>query len=393
MDITTEEYTAEFDQELLQLFYRSIYFNRKEFETVRPSNNWIDRYRINNNSITKIAIHKGKIIASLGVIPTKCKVKGKVMNVGCFVDNCILPKFLDNYEIIFNNLFSEIENDMKQKGVNVICGWDYLKNIQQHKDFFHSMGFTWINGVNWFAGGYDFKGEYPRKWDVNLSLFWKIIFKLVFNMNRLTRSPLHHLPAGVKIREMVNSDIKKILKLSDNFYSDFELAPYYTIKEYKKIQRANNIHGIIAEYNSDIIGALTYITGAWSGWMFGKPSYSNNWKTFFTLTPDEFIITPKFQDTSVPTYMILELMKIKHPNKPTEYKKNYSFIADIFDRRINWRRESILKSGCIEAKADLGAILVKSLKKDLNLDTSKLWNLPARNIITPVREIDIPYTK
>ena len=382
--IKIENYTGGYDTDLIELFYRSIYYNRKEFETVRVPDNWINRYQIYNNSITKIAIHKGKIIGSLGVLPGKCKVDGKIINVGCFVDNCILPEYLDNYENIFSELFFNAEKDMIEQGMDVICGWNYLKHVNKHSKFFKNLDFTWIEGINWFAGGFDFKGEYPKKWDGHMPFYWRPMFRFVNYYYRIKSGFIHHLPQDVHLRTMQTQDIEKILKFSEKLYEGVEFAPSYTIREFSDIIANNNIHGIIAEKNSEIIGVLTYITTAWSGWMFGKPYYNNKWRTFFTFTPDEFIVTPEYQNTSIPVNMILELMKIKNPEEPIEHRKGYSFIDDIFDRKIHWRMDALSKSGCIEAKADYGVILAKSLRDDIELDTNKIWHLPARYIVAPV---------
>jgi hypothetical protein len=118
--------------------------------------------------------------------------------------------------------------------------------------------------------------------------------------------------------------------------------------------------------------------------MFGKPYYDKEWQTFFTLTPDEFAIIQEYQATSVPINMILRLLKLKKPSEDVLRKNSYGFIADVFDRRIGWRRKALLKAGCMEPKQDYGAILAKSLRDDIKLDPNKIWHLPARYIIAPV---------
>lgn len=379
-------YNKNIDCDLLELFYRSIYYNRKEFEIVRVPNNWIDRYFNYKNCIKLVARDKNKIIGSLGILPRQCIIDGKKVTVGCFIDNCLLPDYRDHYELVFSKLFSQAEHKMKKKGMDILYGWDYIKNVYQHKDFFKKFGFKCKVGINWFAGGNEFFGKYPNKWDGKMPIHWEIVFKLVQFYYRLKGGFTIRVPDNITFRKMDIQDIEKMIELEKFVYNNIEFSPCYSKKEYLKIMSDNSIHGIIAEKDKEIVGIITYFTSAWSGWMFGKPFYDNEWRTFFTFTPDEFLILPDYQHTSLPSAMVLQLMKINDPYNFEDMRKSYGFIADIFDIKMKWRRTGLLKAGCLEAKADYGAILAKSLSKNIELDTNKIWYLPGRYVVPPVPE-------
>lgn len=384
MDLGIVDYSEDIDNELLDLFYQSIYYKKKEFEYIRVPNKWIYRYEISEDYVAKIAICEGEIIGSLGVIIRKGKINNNSTKIGCFVDNCILPKYLERYDEVFWPLFTEIENELRRREVDVICGWDFLEKIDSHSEFFKKLGFNWIEGVNWYPGGFDVKGDYPIKWKTHVNIAWKLFFKSITYYHKIKEKFLPKLPDSINIRNMEEGDIVGVYEVLNKCYNNVEFAPEYSLNEFRKIVEKNNIHGIVAERNSTIIGALTYITSAWSGWMYGKPYYDEKWQTFFTFTPDEFGVLPKYQNTSIPAQIALRLLKLKSPHEKTLRKNSYGFIADVFDRRIEWRREAYLKSGCFEPKADYGVILAKSLREDISLDPNKIWYLPARYVLAPV---------
>lgn len=118
--------------------------------------------------------------------------------------------------------------------------------------------------------------------------------------------------------------------------------------------------------------------------MFGKPYYDKNWGLFYAYTPDDFIVSPKYRDNSVPSRMLLELMKTKNPETGLRNKNNYNFIVDVFDRRIEWRRKALLSVGCNEPKFDYGVILAKPLNGSIMINKVLPWILPGRCIIAPV---------
>jgi hypothetical protein len=378
------DYEKEIDRKLLDLFYQSIFYKKKEFEYVRVPDDWIYRYEVSKNYITKIVTYDGELIASLGTLIETGKVDNKTVKIGCFVDNCILPKYLDKYDEIFNGLFNEMENEMKERGVDVICGWDFLKNVNNHSDFLKNLGFSWVKGVNWFSTGISLNGNYPFKWKTKINTFWKTIFSLFKYYYKIRAHFIHSLPKGIILRNMRISDFKEAYNLINNSNKNTQFAPSYNFGKLKEIIKSNNIHGIVAEEDSKIIGILTYITTAWSGWMFGKPRYDKNWQIFFGFTPDEFAVLPEYQNSSLPVNMILYLMKISNPENSTMQEKDYSFVASVFNRKIKWRRDAFLKLGCTEPKFDHGVILAKSLREDIKLDKNKIWHLPARYILAPV---------
>jgi len=393
MDLEIVNYKEEYDQKLLELFYRSVYGTptykkEKGSDYVRVPSKWIYRYTLSDGYIAKVAIKGDNVVASLGIIIRNGKINNKKVKIGCFVDNCIMPKYSGNYEPVFHDLFTELEKEAKERGIDIICGWDfYQTSIGVHKDLFDGMDYKWVEGVSWYMGGSAIKGEYPYIWDsTNISTFWKLGFKFLKYYHKLREIITPPLPKSIEIRSMMDTDLEDVCELINNTNKDSVFAPNYTKDEFNDIIKKNNIHGLVAVKNSKIIGVLTYITAAWSGQMFGKPYYDKKWQITIGFLPDEFAILPEYQETSLPTRMVIELAKIKNPEKGTRYDNNYSFISDVIDERkeMEWRRNAFLSFGCIKPKVGYGTILAKTLRDDIELDTNKIWHLPARYIVAPV---------
>ncbi|MHA2053120.1 MAG: hypothetical protein ACW99F_05910 [Candidatus Hodarchaeales archaeon] len=389
MKIEIVSYQPDCDQELLNLFYKSIFYKKKEFEYVRVPNKWISRYNLADNYLIKISKFDGKIIATLGALVRKGKAQGRSVKIACLVDNCILPEYYNKYDEIFYSLLTEIEKECKDEKIDVIQGWDFLKNINRHKNLWKSLGYSWKEGINWFPGGFDWRGEYPINWRTRVNFFWKLVFKTIYIYQRIKEKLLPECPEGVNIRNMEEEDIPFAYDfLKDGHFAEF--SPSFSLNEFQRNVKNNNINGLISEKNGRLVGVLTYITSAWSGWMYGKPGYTNNWQIFYTFTPDEFFVSQEFRDTSLPSHMALRLLKLLSPHKQELRKNSYGFIADVFDRELKWRRKAYLKVGCFEPKADFGAIICKSLKSEIEIDTTKIWSLPSRYILAPVIEISKP---
>jgi len=393
MNIKITNYREEIDNELLELFYRSVYGiptyrEDKGSDYVRVPLSWIYRYKLSEDNITKVAIDGNNVVGSLGIVIRTGEVNDKKVKIGCFVDNCIVPNYLNNYMEISHELFTEVETEAREKKIDVICGWDfYQPSIGNHRELFERMNYKWVKGVRWYTGGSAIRGEYPYNWDsTNIGVFWKLGFRLLKYYYKLKEVVVSPLPRGIELRGMKDADIENICELINNANKDKVFAPDYSKNEFQDIIRKNNIHGFVAVKGSNIVGVLTYITAAWSGQMFGKPYYSKNWQTIFGFLPDEFAILPEYQKTSLPMNMVVELAKIKNPEKGVKHKDDYTFISDVVDERekMNWRRDAFLKFGCTEPKVGYGVILAKSLRDDIKLDTNKIWHLPARYIVAPV---------
>ena len=108
MYIQTIDYDKKYDQALLDLFYRSVYGTLtykkdKGSDYVRVPSQWIYRYSLSEGSITKVAIEDNNVIGSLGIAIRTGKIDDKKVKIGCFVDNCIPPKYRDRYKDIFHN--------------------------------------------------------------------------------------------------------------------------------------------------------------------------------------------------------------------------------------------------------------------------------------------------
>jgi len=393
MDLEIVNYKEEYDQALLELFYRSVYGTStykedKGSDYVRVPPKWIYRYSLSEGSITKVAIENGNVIGSLGIAIRTGKLNDKKVKIGCFVDNCILPKYRDNYEDIFQKLFMNLESDAKKQGVDVICGWDFYKpSIGEHRELFERMDYKWVEDVCWYIGGCAIKGEYPYGWNsTDIGIFWRWGFRLLRYYYRLKERLTPKLSRDIKIRDMKNDDLEDVCELINTANKDTLFPPDYTKKDFQDIIKKNNIHGLVAEKGSRIVGVLTYITAAWSGQMFSRPYYDKDWKIVFGFVPDEFAVLPEYQETALPVNMVFELAKIKNPEKGIKYNNNYAFISDIIDERkeMKWRKKAFLKFGCTKPKVGRGVILAKSLREGIQLDTNKIWHLPARYIVAPV---------
>lgn len=234
----------------MRLFYHSVFYRRREFEYVRVPDNWFYRYRLHSGSIAKVALEGSKVVGSLGVISRICRIDGKKLKVGCFVDNCVLPTHSEDYEDILGNLLREMEKDLKEHKVAALYGWDYLKHFDEHRKFFEEMEFEWMGGVNWFPGGSTLSGEHPYKWEIKLSPYWRVGFRLLGYLHRIREISVDKLPKDIEIRKFnvkSSTEIKGAIRLIERCYADSEFAPSYTYSSFKNAVDSNKIHGFIAE--------------------------------------------------------------------------------------------------------------------------------------------------
>jgi hypothetical protein len=380
LKIEIVNYDPTYDTELITLSYKSLFYKKKEFEYVRVPQVWIQRYNLSEDSIKKIAIRNGKIIASLGVLIRKGVVGGKKMKIGCLVDNCLDPEYLESYEFIFGKLLEAIESEARRKDVGVLQGWDFEKNIVQHKLFLSDRGYSYVSGVNWFPGGSDPLEPFP-------SLIWKILSKLYYGYIRARVMLLKSLPKGIEIRKMLPEDYSRVGNFLSSSAGKYEFGTCYQNGDFEEIVERNNIHGFVAQKNEKIVGVLTYIISAWSGWLYNKPFYDNDYKICLSFTPDEFHILPEYQDTSLGSRMLLEFMKTKDPHTSEKMRNGYQSYADVFHRRIEWRKRALKSLGNSEPAFDYGSIFFKPLE-EISISDDKPWLLPSRYILSPVLQKD-----
>lgn len=375
-------YTKIMDKDLLELFYKSNFYNRKEFEYVRVPENWIQRYTHSPNYVTKVAMNAGKVIASLGMM-TRCGVvNNKIVNIGCLVDNCIMPEYLKYYKVIFQELLTEVEKDAKKIGVEVLQGWDFLKHLKEHNVLWDEMGYTWVEDINCYLGGSDYNGIYPIN-STKLPLQWRVLIGLTKFKYKIKERRLGDVPSGIKLRLMQKEDLDNVSSFLNKQVNDMEFSSLYRKGNFRESVIKNNIHGVITERNSEIVGVLTYINTAWSGGMYGRPYYDRERGIFFSFIVDDFSVMPEYQNSTLPAHMVLETMKIKDP-EGCILNNDYSYTGGIFDRRIKWMKNAFLAVGCSEPTYDYGAIVAKPLVEDIKLDLSKPWNMPPRCMLAPV---------
>jgi len=384
MNLKIIDYKKERDKELLDLFYKSVFYKRKEFEYARIPNKWITRYELQGESIQKIAIKGNKAIASLGgIIFTGNIGSGKQEKICYFVDNCILPEYHAEFNEIFGLLFDELEKDAKKKGAKAIYGWDYETNLEKNPLFFKEKKFKTIKGFCWYpAGGGDLNWTYPIRPTKKISLIWKILMKAMELNQAIKKRMLKSLPANIIIEKIKPKDLKAVCEII-NKKSPMLFAPKYSEHSMKEMFKNKNFHGIIARENEKICCILLYFVGAWAGWMFGKPGYEKKWTPFFVYTPFEFEVQKRFEEI-VPAHMIFELMKIRDPEKNIKHDKSFTFFVDAFDERIKWRENAAFTTGCEKVKYDFGAMLIKPLYEDINLENYKTIFFPTLFTIAPV---------
>ncbi|MHA2218214.1 MAG: hypothetical protein ACXACY_19935 [Candidatus Hodarchaeales archaeon] len=384
MNLKIESYKNVFDEELLNLFYKSNFHKRNEFDYVRIPKNWLYRYKSSKPYIIKIAKEDETLIASLGLVCRKAIVENKIVKIGCFVDNCILPEYNDFFEDVFTQLFREVEKSARKEELDIIQGWTFLKNLEKNREFWKELGFVYKGGINCYLGGSDYDFSYPQPPGFNIPAYWKILLGLNKYNFKIRERFLNPLKKSIKLRLAEKTDTEIIHTFLDENKVNEEFSSYYSYLEFKKNFEKNNIFGILAEERHELIGVLTFINTAWSGWMYGIPYYDVDWGIFYSFIVDEFYVSPEYQNTPLPSHMLLKLMKIKDPEKKIMNKNNYTYVGAIFDRQSDWMRRSFLKLGFSEPKFDYGVILAKSLNENIKIKLDKIWNLPPRYILAPV---------
>lgn len=373
MEVSIEKYNKNSDQELINLFYKSIFQNRNEYEYARKT--WIERYLPYENSIIRVAKVNKKIVGSLGILPTQMQLNGKKFLAGCFVDNCVSPEFNKQKIEINNLLFKEVEHEMQQKGYSLLIGWDYEKNIKNYSEIENIKIKT---GINWISGGFEYKKNCPKNWQSSKSLLSMFIFMKLYNKIKKDFSIKDN---DLKIRKMKSTDLTNFNKILNDIYTN-DLIVSYTKKTTNFLLNNLNLQGIVFEKKGKIIGIIPFNIGLWSGWMFGKPHITKNWEFFKTLIPEEFAFDRKYLDTPLPQQAAACLTNA-FKNFDT-LKDTNGFVTDVFDTSVAWKKKAYIGAGYLEPKIDLGVYVGKQLKNNIKLNLDNAWHIPARNIIAPI---------
>lgn len=316
-----------------------------------------------------------KIVGSLGLLSYEGYVKDKKQNIGFFVDNCILPEYNARYGEILCKLFEVVEKQAKIDKIDYIIGWDYTKHAKAHNELYKKMGYSRIDGINWFGGGtkhIDCFSDHNFK----LPLIWKLVFKLM-NYQIYRREVKLKPLKNEKIRGMSESDIPDVVQLLNAQNSKLEFSPRYTIESLKESIKKYCAKGLVLEVDKKIIGILILFVAPWSGWMYGKPEYTRSYSYFLIKHPLEFAVLQEYIQCA--PHLLIESMK--------QEKERYFMLVDVFDRRVSWKKDSFVKIGADEFSYDYGTIFLKNLSGEkINLD--KPIYIPTNLVISPYTSKD-----
>lgn len=370
MTIKIINFKNEHDSLVLDLFYKSVYHTRNEFEAARTPS-WFHRYSLEPETIKYLALKNGKIVGSLGLITYLGYINGHKYKVGFFVDNCILPEYSTEYNIILSRLFYQIEKTAKKMSIDLLVGWDYKKHADHHNELFTSMGYSRIDGINWIGGGTKHVQLISIK-EFNLPLLWKIGLRILNYKHHIRELLLARLKHE-KIRSIHQKDIPEIVRIINNQNRSLDLSPKYTSTSLNRIMKKYNANGIVAELNGQIIGVLIYFLAPWSGWMYGKPGYTKRHGIFLIKHPLEFGVTTEYAER-IGAHLLFEAMK--------EKGNKYMFLVDVIDRRITWMRNAFLATGANEFLYDYGTLFIKYLSKK-NIKIKKPVYIPTNLVISP----------
>lgn len=369
MAIDIIDFKKKYETEALNFFYKSVFYNRKEFEYARLPT-WTHRYSLENNNIIRLAVDNNKIIGTLGLILYSGYYQNKKTKLGFFVDNCVLPKY--DYNKVMIKLFESIEKEAKKAKIDFILGWDYKTKTDLSMTLFKKMNYSIIDGINWFGSGTNHVDAFYVK-DFRLSIIWKFLLKLFSYKQYRNEKKLKPLN-NEKIRKMKENDLPQIVNLINSHTKKMEFSPMYTVDSLKNIIKKYRAHGYVVVSNKKIIGVIIYFLAPWSGWMYGKPEYSKSYGFFLIKHPLEFAIKEEFSEKIAP-HLLFRAMK-------DESHKGYFMLVDVFDRRIDWLREAYFNVGADELPYDFGTIILKNLSGK-KVELKKPIYIPTNLVISP----------
>jgi hypothetical protein len=379
MKIKIGNYSQDIDRDLINFFYKCVFYEREEFEYTRPIS-WFQRYKPYGSPIIKIAYHKNDIVGTIGILPTIAVINKKIVNGGYFVDNCVSPNYQKDYARIMTELLDEIQIEAKKNNMDFIAGWDYLKNYKLHGELYKNFNFIPKLDVNWFIAGLDYKSVSPKKWRGKNRLYWATVLVLLKPYNYIKLKSCPNAIDEIKIRLIDKSELGKIADFFNNNRENITFYNYYTKKTLEKNWNSIGLRGIVAENKNTIVSVLTFTIATWTGLMYGYP-YENDWEEFRTITPDEFIVDKKWIKTKLPTIMLRNILEFDKRFKINT--RSLGVVASIFDRNLLWKNKTYKKAGFLEAKADYGVFLIKSLN-DKKINNKNCWSIPSRAIIAPL---------
>ena len=372
MSVEIINFEKNYEKETLKLFYRSVFYNRKEFEYARlPA--WSHRYLLEDVSIQRLATINGKIVGSLGLIVYTGYINDKKQNIGFFVDNCILPEYTSKYDSIMSQLFQNVEHVAKTMKVNYILGWDYTRKVDSHNDFFCKMGYSHLDGINWFGGGTKPVLAFFEKRE-NISFIWRLALGLL-NLKFQFRERRTRSLTKETIRPLKNTDISIAADLINRQNKLLTFSPKYSKDTLKKAMEKYHAKGWIVETKDAAIGVLITFLAPWSGWMYGRPEYTSKFTNFLINHPLEFAVDPEYAKQVAPHLLFTAM-------KSDINRRGYFMLVDVFDRRISWMTNAFFDIGADELPYDFGTLLFKSFAED-SIELSHPVYVPTNLVISP----------
>lgn len=371
MEIKIVDFEKKYDHDVLKIFYQTVFYQRKEFEYTRLPT-WHHRYSLENKSIIRLAKKDNEIVGSLGLLAFEGFIKEKKYGIGFFVDNCVPPKFHNNYNGIMGKLFDSIEEQAKSENIDIIMGWDYTRKADQHHDFFKQKKYNRIDGVNWFGGGTKPVEYFPG--NHHIAAHWKFALS-IFNQKFRRREAKIPSLNNIRIRPMKEKDVNDVVNILNKQNEGRAFAPKYTVSSLKNTMKKYHSKAIVADDNGTIIGVLIVFTAPWSGWMFGKPEYTRTHSFSLIYHPLEFAVVREYQE-KVPAHMLFSFMNDK------ERQRKYLMFVDVFDRRVTWMKKAYNRIGADELPYDFGTVLIKNLTGK-HVDLSKPIYIPTNLVISP----------
>ncbi len=345
--------------------------SRKEFEYARFPN-WSQRYTVEKNNICKLAFIDDKLVGSLGLLIYEGYIQKKKKSIGFFVDNCVDQKYHNKYDTILSQLFEQIEIHAKKKKIDFIFGWDYKVKADEHQQLFTKLGYSKIDGINWFGGGTKHIQLFPFQ-GFTVSPFWKLGLGLYSIKHKIAEMKVGK-SKDITFRDMKPEEIKDVTQLINNQNQNLECSPRYTNQSLQDTVQKYQAKITIIEKEKKIIGTMITFLGTWSGWMYGKPELDPKYGIFLIKHPLEIAVQPEYQENVTP-HLFINAMNDTNTGK-------YAMFVDICDRRVEWLRQSLLKVRADELPYDYGTIFWKNLS-ETEFTSKKPVYIPTNLVISP----------
>ncbi len=373
---TIKNYDSNYDEKLVSLFYRSLFVARNEFEYIRGTPRWSDRYSNDDSSVINIAFKDKQPIATLGALTYEGLCGDETCRIGTFLDNSLAPQEEQNRELVFGMLFDSLEKELQEKGISVLAGWDYLENSKRDSAFFQGRGYHPRKNVNWFPSSINFK-KYPEAWN-NTEPEWQDMLSEMSQQHNEIASALESI-GGVSIRPMSAGDVSSVKDLYSFHSSEMELG--HSPDSIQNIIHSDNYTTYVLLSDQKIIGASTFFSSSWGGWMFGRPLLDSQHWVFKGITSEQLTLKEGYRAGDEGKKLLFEMLRTNPQNHVVT--NDYHFLADFFDKQLYWKENLYTGIGCVEPEFDYGVIYAKSLDGNTRPSKKKAWFIPPSHVVEP----------